>query len=242
MTTLHAQLRLHTPDIDVALEVATGHTLALLGANGAGKSTILNLLAGLVNPDEGRIELGADVLFGSGRSVPPHRRGVVLLTQQSTLFPHLNVRRNVGFGPAALGLGREEVARRVDEWMERVDITALAHRRPAELSGGQAARVALARALATHPRLLLLDEPFAALDVDIADRMRILLRDLLADETCVLVTHDLADAAVLSDTAAVVEHGRVIDSGPTRRVLAEPQSALIERLGRPTAGVDDYFN
>ncbi|WP_018178734.1 ABC transporter ATP-binding protein [Jongsikchunia kroppenstedtii] len=242
MTALRAQLRLRTPDIEVALDVAAGHTLSLLGSNGAGKSTILNLLAGLTDPDAGRIELGDDVLFDAAHSVPPHRRGVVLLTQQPTLFPHLNVRHNVGFGPAALRLGRDEVARRVDEWMERVDVAGLADRRPAELSGGQAARVALARALATHPRLLLLDEPFAALDVDIADRMRVLLRDLLVDQTCVLVTHDLADAAVLSATAAVVEHGRIIDSGPTRRVLAEPKSPLIERLVRPTGGVDDYFS
>ena len=242
MTGLRARLRLRTPDIEVAVEVAAGRTLALLGPNGAGKSTILNLLAGLMDPDDGRIELGDEVLFTSGRSIPPHRRGVVLLTQQPTLFPHLNVRHNVGFGPAALGLTRQAVAGRVDEWMERVDVGGLADRRPAELSGGQAARVALARALATHPRLLLLDEPFAALDIDIADRMRILLRDLLVERTCVLVTHDLADAAVLSDTAAVVEDGRIIDSGPTRRVFAQPQSPLIERLGRPTAGVADYFS
>lgn len=241
MTALHAQLRLRVPDIDAAIDVASGHTMALLGRNGAGKSTILNLVAGLIDPDDGRIDLGDRILFGPGRSIPPHRRGAVLLTQRPMLFPHLTVRRNVAFGPAALGLARGDVSQRVDEWLARVDVFGLADRKPGELSGGQAARVALARALAADPEILLLDEPFAALDVDVADRTRTLLRELLVDRTCILVTHDLADAVALSDTAVVLEHGRIIDHGPTRRVLTEPHNDFIERLGKPIEGAADFF-
>ncbi|WAC52720.1 sulfate/molybdate ABC transporter ATP-binding protein [Frigoribacterium sp. SL97] len=224
---------------DVELEVADGETVAVLGPNGAGKSTLLSLVAGLLRPDHGTARLGDRVLFdvdgrGRGPSLRPHERGVSMLAQDALLFPHLSALDNVAFGPRSTGVPRREAGRRARDWLDRVDATGLAERRPAQLSGGQAQRIAVARALAADPCLLLLDEPMAALDVSVAPALRRTLRDVLADRTAVIVTHDVLDAYTLADRVVVLDGGRVVDAGPTRAVLDRPTTPFAAGL----AGLD----
>jgi len=224
---------------DVELTVAEGETVAVLGPNGAGKSTLLALIAGLVRPDRGAARLGDRLLFdvdgrGRGPSLRPHERGVSMLAQDALLFPHLSALDNVAFGPRSAGVPRREAGRRAADWLARVDATGLADRRPAQLSGGQAQRIAVARALAAGPDLLLLDEPMAALDVSVAPALRRTLRDVLADRTAIVVTHDVLDAFTLADRVVVLEGGRVVDAGPTHDVLERPTTPFAAGL----AGLD----
>ncbi len=220
--------------LDLALDVAPGEVLGVLGPNGAGKSTLLDVLAGLLRPDTGHVRVGGTTLtdVAARVHVPPHRRGVGLLAQQALLFPHLTALANVAFGPRAQGVARHAAQARARELLEAVDVGPLADRRPAELSGGQQQRVALARALAAGPGLLLLDEPLAALDVDVTPAMRALLRRTVRDgrRTAVLVTHAALDALVLADRVAVLIDGRIVEQGPTREVLARPRSAFAARI------------
>lgn len=230
---LDAVLRVPGRAVDLALRVDQGRTLALLGANGAGKSTALAAVAGLLHPDTGEIRLGGRILFsanGSGTWVPPHARGVALLAQEARLFPHLSVTDNVAFGPRSAGMPRRDARARAAHWLAEVEASDLADRRPSALSGGQAQRVAIARALATEPELLLLDEPLSALDVEAAPAIRQLLRRVLRDRTTVVVTHDILDAVLLADDVAVLESGRVVEQGPTTRVLSRPTSAFAARI------------
>ncbi|MBW8871491.1 MAG: ABC transporter ATP-binding protein [Leifsonia sp.] len=228
---LHLTAAATARDVEVELSVADGETVALLGPNGAGKSTVLGMLAGLLRPDRGRATLGGETLFDLPRSWrAPHRRGVALLAQDALLFPHLNVRHNVAFGPRSSGVSRAEAADRANEWMRRTGTSAFADRRPAELSGGQAQRVAIARALAAEPRLLLLDEPLSALDVSVAGEVRATLAEVLPGRTTVLVTHDALDAYLLADRVAVMHDGRVVEEGPTRQVLERPRHAFTAEL------------
>jgi molybdate transport system ATP-binding protein len=224
--------------LDVALRVAPGEVLAVLGPNGAGKSTLLDVLAGLLRPDTGHVHLDGRTLTDAALRVhvPAHRRAVGLLAQQPLLFPHLRALDNVAFGPRAQGTNRRRAVARARELLEAVDAAGLADRRPGQLSGGQQQRVALARALAAGPRLLLLDEPLAALDVDAAPAMRALLRRTVSggDLTAVLVTHSALDAVVLADRVVVLTAGRVVEEGPAREVLARPRSPFAARV----AGLD----
>ncbi|WP_433801779.1 sulfate/molybdate ABC transporter ATP-binding protein [Actinomycetospora sp. CA-084318] len=218
--------------LDVSVTVESGEVVAVLGSNGAGKSTFLGALAGLYRPDRGSVVLAGRVLD----DVPVHRRRVGLLSQSALLFPHLTARDNVAFGPRSTGSRRRAARETADRWLEMVDATALADRRPSELSGGQAQRVAIARALACEPELLLLDEPFAALDVDVTPAIRALLRRVVraAGVTTLMVTHDVLDAVVLADRLVVLDAGRVVESGPTADVLRRPRSAFAARI----AGLD----
>ncbi|WP_073480330.1 sulfate/molybdate ABC transporter ATP-binding protein [Streptoalloteichus hindustanus] len=233
---LEVDVELTRPGFALALglRVEPGKVLAVLGPNGSGKSTLLGVVAGLVRPDRGRVRLGGRLLTdgGTGTHVPPHRRGVGLLAQQPLLFPHLTAEANVAFGPRARGVGRRAAQRIARRWLSEVDAEGLADRRPAELSGGQAQRVALARALAAEPTLVLLDEPFAALDVDAAPALRALLGRVLraGGRTAVIVTHDPLDALVLSDHVVVLGAGAVVEEGPTRQVLARPRTAFTARI------------
>ncbi|MFC7486468.1 sulfate/molybdate ABC transporter ATP-binding protein [Knoellia sp. CPCC 206453] len=213
-------------DVDVHIRVEEGETLALLGPNGAGKSTILAAAAGLIRPDTGTVRLGDRVLSdrSSNTWIPPHARGIALLAQDARLFPHLSALDNVAFGPRATGTPRRTAAERAATWLERVGMAAYADRRPHELSGGQAQKVAIARALATEPAVLLIDEPLSALDVEVAPDVRDLLRRVTHDRTTILVTHDVLDAALLADRMAVVHGGRVVEEGETARVLSRPTS------------------
>lgn len=229
---LVADLHSGTPLLNLSISVPAGQTVAVLGPNGAGKSTLMNMLAGLLRPDSGSVRVGERELVGPKTFVPPHKRGVVLLSQQGMLFPHLTVRQNVAFAPAAAHLSRVEVRSRTERWLGAVNATELADRKPAQLSGGQAQRVALARALAADPDLLLLDEPFSALDVDVVHRIRSMLREILLDRgrTTLLVTHDIADAVTLADSAIILGDGKIVAQGPVRELLASPANQFAAQL------------
>ena len=234
---LHVTAAVADRDVDLSLDVRPGEVVAVLGGNGAGKSTLLSLISGLLRPDTGRIVLDGDVLVDTDRRVwvPPHQRGVVLLAQQALLFPHLTAAANVAFGPRSKGKSRADAKTVALQWLAAVDATEFADRRPAELSGGQAQRIAIARALAADPALLLLDEPMAALDVAVAPALRQLLKKVLRGgtgppRTALIVTHDLIDALSLADRVIVLEAGRIVEDGPTRTVLSQPRSAFAARI------------
>jgi len=224
--------------LEVDLEIADAERVAVLGENGSGKSTLLHVLAGTLRPDTGRARLDDRTLFDlDARTpyarrawLPPHRRGVALLAQDPLLFPHLSVLDNVAFAPSVGGVPRAQARARAERWLDEVGALPLAGRRPHELSGGQAQRVAIARALAAQPRLLLLDEPMAALDVSVAPLLRRVLRRVLAGRTTLIVTHDLLDALLLSDRVIVLDQGRVVDSGPTEEALRHPRARFTARL------------
>jgi molybdate transport system ATP-binding protein len=219
-------------DVDVAFDVASGETLALLGPNGSGKSTALGVTAGLVLPDAGRVELDGHVLtdVSAGVRVPPHARRTALLGQEPLLFPHLDALENVAFGPRSAGTPRSSARAHAQRWLDEVGVGELSGRRPSQLSGGQAQRVAVARALAAEPALLLLDEPLAALDVAVLPALRQTLRRVLADRTAVVVTHDPLDALLLADRVVVLSDGRVVEEGPSADVLSRPRSPFAARL------------
>jgi molybdate transport system ATP-binding protein len=218
----------------VEFDVRPGEVLAVLGPNGAGKSTLLSVLSGLLDPDRGRITLGDRTWLDTehGVRIPTHRRRVGLLAQNPLLFPYLSVRENVAFGPRAAGAGKAAARRVAHQWLSEVDAVEFIDRKPGQLSGGQAQRIAIARALAAQPDLLLLDEPLAALDVDAAPAVRGLLHRVLGqqDRPAVLVTHDALDAIVLADRVLVLTEGRVVEQGPTRDVLARPRAAFTARI------------
>jgi molybdate transport system ATP-binding protein len=222
--------------VEVSLTVEAGTTLALLGPNGSGKSTALGVAAGLVRPGSGTVTLDGRVLtdVAAGVQVPPHARRTALLGQEPLLFPHLSALENVAFGPRSAGASRAAARASAQEWLTLVGVGELAPRRPSELSGGQAQRVAVARALAASPGLVLLDEPMAALDVAVQPALRQTLRRVLADRTAVVVTHDPLDALLLADRVVVLDGGRVVEQGPAAEVLARPRSAFAARI----AGLD----
>ena len=220
---------------DLSMHVGVGETLAVLGPNGSGKSTAMLVIAGLLRPDVGSASLDGRVLFdvgGPGRSVwvPPHDRGVALLAQEPLLFPHLSALDNVAFGPRSVGQARSKSRTLAEHWLGEVDAMQYADRKPAQVSGGQAQRIAVARALAADPRLLLLDEPMAALDVAVAPAVRQMLRQVLEGRSAVIVTHDVLDALLLADRVLVVEDGHVVEEGPTAELLARPRSAFAARI------------
>ena len=219
-------------DVVVDLTVEAGRTLALIGPNGSGKSTACAVAAGLLDAEAGRVTLGERVLDGPGVFVPAGRRDVALLSQAPGIFPHMSVLDNVAFGPRCRGASRARARRRARAELAAVGASHLASRPGGELSGGQAARVALARALAARPRALVLDEPMAALDVTARAQMRSVVGRRAAEEglTVLLVTHDVLDVAALADDVAVLQDGRVVESGPAARVLAAPVSDFAARL------------
>jgi molybdate transport system ATP-binding protein len=162
--------------------------------------------------------------------VPTHARRTATLSQEPLLFPHLDALENVAFGPRSRGEGRSSSRRTAQRWLDELGVGELAGRRPAAISGGEAQRVAIARALAAEPRLLLLDEPMAALDVAVLPSLRQTLRRVLEDQTVLLVTHDPLDALLLADRVVVLESGRVVETGATHMVLSRPRSSFAARL------------
>ncbi len=232
--TAHGRLRRGTFDIEVALDVEPGEVLGVLGPNGAGKSSVLRTLAGLTPLAEGRVVLDGRVLddAGAGVLVPPEARAVGIVFQNYRLFPHLSVLDNVAFGPRAAGASRHAARTLAHEWLERLDLGPLAHRRPDQVSGGQAQRVAVARVLAAGPRLLLLDEPTAALDARTRVEVRAELRAHLGlfDGPVVLVTHDPLEAMVMADRLLVLEGGRTVQEGTPAEVARRPQTDYVARL------------
>jgi molybdate transport system ATP-binding protein len=218
--------------VDVEIAVADGEVLAVLGPNGAGKSTLLRVLAGLLRPDGGRVVVDEQVWDGDGRHQPAHLRSIGMVFQDHLLFPHLSVVENVAFGPRSRGAPRAAARACAEDWVERVGLAGLGRRRPGELSGGQAQRAALARALAGDPRVLLLDEPLSALDARTRLTIRAELRRHLADYagSTVLVTHDPVDAMALAGRVVVVEDGRVVQAGTPVEVSRRPRTDYVARL------------
>ncbi|MDE3724978.1 ABC transporter ATP-binding protein [Nocardiopsis sp. N85] len=230
MPVLSADLCLSRGDftLDVALSVAPGEVLALLGPNGAGKSSALRALAGLIPLTGGHVRLDGD----DHTRTPVERRPIGMVFQDYLLFQHMSALDNVAFGPRCQGLSKADARARAAALLDHMDLAGYARSRPRDLSGGQAQRVALARALAVRPRLLLLDEPMAALDVGTRDHVRGRLRHLLEefDGATVLVTHDPLDAMVLADRIAVIENGRVVQQGPPAEVARRPRTPYVARL------------
>ena len=225
-------------------EVEPGKALVLFGPSGAGKTTALRAIAGLLRPVAGKVELGGQPVYDSEANLwlPAHRRRVGYLTQQYHLFPHLNVAQNVAYGLRdSNGEARHPYGRgsRIADMLENFELTGLKERYPWELSGGQQQRVALARALATQPKLLLLDEPFAALDAGLRRAVRQELRAMLARNPVpvILVTHDREEALSLGDEVQVLEGGQEIARGFPVDVLGQPGQAAVARL----VGVENLF-
>lgn len=214
---------------EVSLDIADGEFVALLGPSGSGKTTLLRILAGLDDPDRGEVlREGEDLL-----ALPAQHRGVGLVFQHYALFPHMTVTDNVAFGlrvrPRARRPSRREIAARVDALLRRVQMEDLGRRYPAQLSGGQRQRVALARALAVEPSLLLLDEPFGALDAQVRGTLRVWLRDLQRSLglTTVLVTHDQEEALELADRVVVMNRGRIEQVGAPVDIYREPATPFV---------------
>jgi thiamine transport system ATP-binding protein len=210
------------------LDVERGETIAVLGPSGSGKSTLLRAIAGLQPLDAGSITLAGRALDG----VPPHRRGVGLMFQDDALFPHRNVSANIAFGLRMQGAGGAQTAARVTELLALVGLDGREHRAVASLSGGERKRVALARALAPAPRVLLLDEPLGALDRPLHDRLVSELHALFAEihQTAVYVTHDVAEAFALGSRVAVMRAGRILQVSSPEQLWACPADAWVARF------------
>ncbi|MGW4893979.1 ABC transporter ATP-binding protein [Kitasatospora sp. NPDC004240] len=234
--TLDALLRVERAAfaLDLALTAAPGEVVALLGPNGAGKSTALRALAGLLPLSSGHLRLDGRTLEDPAQRLhtPAEHRPVGVVFQDYLLFPHLSALENVAFGPRCQGRPRREARAEAAGWLERLGLAEHAAARPGDLSGGQAQRVALARALAVRPRLLLLDEPLAALDARTRLDVRAQLRHTLAEfeAMAVLVTHDPLDAMVLADRLVVIEDGRQVQSGTPAEISRHPRTDYIARL------------
>ena len=208
-----------------SLDVAQGEIVTLLGASGCGKTTLLRCVAGFLAPDGGTITIdGADMA-----RAPVNRRPVGVVFQSYALFPHLTVASNVAYGLKVRGLSRAEIDERVRAALDTVSLADLADRYPAQLSGGQQQRVAIARVLVLEPRVLLLDEPFSALDAKLRGTMQVELRQLIKrlDMTAIFVTHDQDEALTLSDRIAVMRDGRIEQVGPASDVFDRPASVYV---------------
>jgi molybdate transport system ATP-binding protein len=234
--TLRARIRTDVGDmhLECSLAVEANMTVAVLGPNGAGKTTLLRAIAGLIPIDEGRIDVAGTIFedTASGVWMTPEARGVGFVFQDHGLFPHLSVLDNVAFGLRARGVDRRTANAKASEWLERVELGGYASNRPSALSGGQSQRAALARVLVTEPRVLLLDEPLAAVDASGRLELRRALREHLSTfaGVRVLVTHDPLEAASLAERVVVLESGRVTQEGQFADVTARPRSSWVARM------------
>ena len=218
------------------MSIGDREVMVLVGESGSGKTTLLRLLAGLVHPDRGRIEVDGEVWFDGSRGglMPASERPVGYVTQDYALFPHLSVVENVAFGLRAQGISAKDIRTPVAAALERLGMGELAQRRPHELSGGQQQRVAIARAIVLEPRVLLLDEPLSALDAQTRRTIRSELRRLLAELPCttLYVTHSPAEALAFGERITVLEAGRVSQSGSRDDLMRRPRSSYVaEFLG-----------
>ncbi|MBY3443602.1 ABC transporter ATP-binding protein [Rhizobium laguerreae] len=208
---------------DISLDVAAGSRTAVVGPSGSGKTTLLRIIAGFEQPDVGRVTLDGDLLADGPATVPAHKRGIGIVSQDGALFPHLSVAENIGFGFERRAADREK---RVLELLDMVELDrGMLTRRPHQLSGGQQQRVALARALGRKPRLMLLDEPFSALDTGLRENMRKAVARVLqaAGITTILVTHDQEEALTFADQVAVLREGRLIQAGSPQLLYLHPR-------------------
>ena len=217
--------------LNVAFTADPGQLVVIVGPNGAGKTTLFRALAGLVPIREGRVAINGEVLEDTAARIriPTEQRPVGMVFQNYLLFPHLSVIENVAFGLRARGMARGEARHQAAEWLERVGLGRYVESKPSALSGGQSQRIALARALATSPTLLLLDEPLAALDAAARAGVRRDLRRYLAafDGVRLLVTHDPLEAIALADHIIVMEDGEIVQSGAVDEVTAQPRSRYV---------------
>jgi sulfate transport system ATP-binding protein len=224
---------------DISLEVEAGSLTALLGPSGSGKSTLLRIIAGLETPDTGTVTIdGRDATH-----VAPQKRGIGFVFQHYAAFKHMTVRNNVAFGLKVRRRPKDKIAKTVDELLSLVGLGGLGDRYPAQLSGGQRQRMALARALAVEPEVLLLDEPFGALDANVRAELRAWLRRL-HDEvkvTTVLVTHDQEEAMEVADILAVMDGGRIVQTGPPRELYESPTNEFVMGFMGPVAHVDGHL-
>ena len=233
---------------DVTLEIEHGKTFSLLGPSGCGKTTLLRMAAGFEAPDQGRILLdGHDIT-----ELPPEKRPLNTVFQNYALFPHLSVRENIAFGLKIAKHSKADITRQVDRMLELVDLAEHADKKPHLLSGGQKQRVGIARALANQPRVLLLDEPLAALDLKLRQRLLVEL-DAIHDEvgiTFLYVTHDQGEAMSISDTIAVMNRGRIEQTGKPAEIYETPRTSFVAAFigdtnffeGRVTDSLSERFS
>jgi sulfate transport system ATP-binding protein len=224
---------------DVTVDVPTGSLTALLGPSGSGKSTLLRVIAGLEQPDSGSVVLDGEEVTG----LPPQSRGVGFVFQHYAAFKHMTVWDNVAFGLKIRRRPRAEVKKRVGELLELVQLSGLANRYPAQLSGGQRQRMGLARALAVDPKVLLLDEPFGALDARVRKELRLWLRRL-HDEThttTVIVTHDQEEAMEVADRVVVMNAGEIEQTAPPRELYDHPANEFVMSFVGPVNQLGDAF-
>ena len=210
---------------EVSLKIARGEFLTLLGPSGCGKTTLLNLIAGFAEADGGEIFIDGQPVT----SDPPHKRRIGIVFQNYALFPHMNVERNIGYGLRTRRMPKDEIAQRVAQAMSLVKLDGLGHRKPRELSGGQQQRVALARALVIEPKVLLLDEPFSALDKSLRGAMQVEIREIQQrlGLTTVFVTHDQGEALAMSDRIAVMSAGVVRQIAPPAELYENPKDPFV---------------
>lgn len=213
---------------DVSLEIAPGELVALLGPSGCGKTTLLRIVAGLLRQTDGHVLIEG----GAVDALPPNERGAGIVFQNYALFPHMTVEQNVGYGLRARGAPREQIGETVDRMLQLVKMDQLRARFPRELSGGQQQRVALARTLAVAPRVLLLDEPFAALDKNLRLDMQIEVKRIQRELsiTTIMVTHDQEEALSMADRVAVMDRGRVEQFAPPESIYDRPESLFVARF------------
>ena len=213
---------------DISFELAEQQLLAILGPSGSGKSTLLKTIAGFIRPIKGSITLDGVLVSSTTSLIPPEKRNIGLVPQEGSLFPHLDVSANIGFG-----IKRDSNSRqRVEELLAIIGMTEFAHARPQELSGGQQQRVALARALAPKPKLILLDEPFTALDTSLRAQMRDDIRSILTltSTTAIMVTHDQEEALATADQLAIMQGGKLIAFGTPLSLYKSPKSIAVAQL------------
>lgn len=227
----HLSVKLGDREIisDLSFDLRQGEIASLLGPSGCGKTTLLRAIAGLIQPTSGTIRFGSQLVGVSSVVLPPNKRGTGYVPQQGALFPHLNVAKNISFGLDRELYSKKQISEITEEMINLIGLPGFENRLPSQLSGGQQTRVALARALAIKPKLILLDEPFSALDAVLRDELRTEVVGLLRKlgSTAILVTHDREEALVSSDRVVLMRSGRVVQDGTPEEVYEAPISPEI---------------